>query len=125
MGLVGIARPASLVGMGKKAYLLVGSLAHPGSGGPPFLPRPISPIWSPPSTAWCVHRRGDGVWRFDRMATVCDPGSGRVTAWFAGVAKHYGVAVASVHRGAATARAWWKRSTTPPRNAGGAPWPTT
>jgi hypothetical protein len=34
------------------------------------------------------------VWRFDRMATVCDPGSGRVTASFAGVAKHYGVAVA-------------------------------
>ncbi|MGV0810307.1 Mu transposase domain-containing protein, partial [Mycolicibacterium setense] len=34
------------------------------------------------------------VWRFDRMATVCDPGSGRVTASFAGVAKHYGVSVA-------------------------------
>ena len=28
------------------------------------------------------------------MATVCDPGSGRMTASFAGVAKHYGVAVA-------------------------------
>jgi len=43
-------------------------------------------------------RRGLGgvsrVWRFDRMATVCDPGSGRVTASFAGVAKHYGVSVA-------------------------------
>jgi hypothetical protein len=34
------------------------------------------------------------VWRFDRMATVCDPRSGRVTASFAGVAKHCGVAVA-------------------------------
>jgi hypothetical protein len=34
------------------------------------------------------------TWRFDRMATVCDPGSGRVTASFAGVAKHYAVAVA-------------------------------
>ena len=34
------------------------------------------------------------MWRFDRMATVCDPGSGRVTASFAGVAKHYGVSVA-------------------------------
>ena len=30
----------------------------------------------------------------------------------------------SARRGAATARAWWRRSTTPPRNAGGAPWPT-
>ena len=28
------------------------------------------------------------------MATVCDPGSGRITASFAGVAKHYGVVVA-------------------------------
>ena len=34
------------------------------------------------------------VWRYDRMATVCDPGSGRVTASFAGVAKHYGVSIA-------------------------------
>lgn len=32
-------------------------------------------------------------WRFDRMATVCHPGSGRVTKAFAGVAKHHGVAV--------------------------------
>ena len=32
-------------------------------------------------------------WRFDRMSTVCDPGSGRITACFAGVAKHYSVAV--------------------------------
>jgi hypothetical protein len=34
------------------------------------------------------------VWRFDRMATVCHPESGKVTASFAGVAKHYGVSVA-------------------------------
>lgn len=32
-------------------------------------------------------------WRFDRMATVCQPGSGAVTAQFAGLAKYYGVAV--------------------------------
>ena len=31
-------------------------------------------------------------WRFDRMATVCDPG--RVSASFAGVAKYYGASVA-------------------------------
>jgi hypothetical protein len=30
------------------------------------------------------------VWRFDRMATVCHPSSGRITAAFAQVAKHYG-----------------------------------
>ena len=34
------------------------------------------------------------VWRFDRMATVCHPATGRLTASFAGVAKHYGVSVA-------------------------------
>jgi transposase len=34
------------------------------------------------------------VWRFDRMATVCFPATGRVTPSFAGVAKHYAVSVA-------------------------------
>lgn len=32
-------------------------------------------------------------WRFDRMATVCHPGSGTITAEFAGLAKYYQVAV--------------------------------
>lgn len=32
-------------------------------------------------------------WRFDRMATVASPATGRVTATFAAVAKHYGVGV--------------------------------
>lgn len=32
-------------------------------------------------------------WRFDRMATVCHPGSGQLTASFAAVATHYGVGV--------------------------------
>jgi hypothetical protein len=44
-----------------------------------------------------VCRRLGGLtqtWRFDRMATVCHPESGRVSASFAGVTKHYGVAVA-------------------------------
>jgi hypothetical protein len=31
------------------------------------------------------------VWRFDRMATVCSPTSGRISAAFAQVAKHYEV----------------------------------
>src|SRR6188472_4798522 len=33
------------------------------------------------------------VWRFDRMATVVHPASGKVTASYAAVAKHYGVQV--------------------------------
>jgi transposase len=32
-------------------------------------------------------------WRFDRMATVCHPSTGRLTASFAAVAKHYAVHV--------------------------------
>lgn len=34
------------------------------------------------------------TWRFDRMATVVSPNTGKVTATFAAVAKHYGVHVA-------------------------------
>lgn len=34
------------------------------------------------------------VWRFDRMATVCYLDTGKLTASFAAVAKHYGVQVA-------------------------------
>jgi transposase len=43
-----------------------------------------------------VVRRLGGLtrrWRFDRMATVCHPGSGTITAEFAGLAKYYGVGV--------------------------------
>jgi transposase len=43
-----------------------------------------------------VVRRLGGLtrrWRFDRMATVCQPATGRLSASFAGVAKHYGVEV--------------------------------
>jgi hypothetical protein len=43
-----------------------------------------------------VARRLGGLtrrWRFDRMATVCHPGSGTITAEFAGLAKYYQVAV--------------------------------
>jgi transposase len=31
------------------------------------------------------------LWRFDRMATVCYPATGKITASFAAVVKHYGV----------------------------------
>jgi len=34
------------------------------------------------------------AWRFDRMTTVCHPATGRLTATFGPVAKHYGVEVA-------------------------------
>lgn len=43
-----------------------------------------------------VVRRLGGLtrrWRFDRMATVCHPATGTLTAEFAGLAKYYGVGV--------------------------------
>ena len=87
--------PPASWGWGKKAFLLVGSLAHSGKWR-----AVLSPSADQPHLVAAVDSivRGLGgvsrVWRFDRMATVCDPGSGRVTASFAGVAKHYGVSVA-------------------------------
>ena len=87
--------PPESWGWGKMAHLLVGSLAHSGKWR-----AALSPSEDQPHLVAGLDRvvRGLGgltrSWRFDRMATVCDPGSGRVTASFAGVAKHYGVSVA-------------------------------
>lgn len=59
-------------------------------------------------------------WRFDRMATVCHPGSGRITASFGPVALHYRVGIevcpsrhawrkGSVEKSAHTiAQRWWR-----------------
>ena len=87
--------PPELWGWGKTAHLLVGSLAHSGKWRAALSPSEDQPHLV--AALDKVSRALDGltrVWRFDRMATVCDPGSGRVTASFAGVAKHYGVALA-------------------------------
>jgi transposase len=87
--------PPASWGWGKTAHLLVGSLAHSGKWRGFLAPSEDQPH---PVAGLDRVSRGLGgltrVWRFDRMATVCDPGSGRVTASFAGVAKHYGVSVA-------------------------------
>lgn len=80
---------------GPRAHLLVGALAHSGkwrgilceSEDQPHLIDGLDQ----------VTRALGGLtncWRFDRMATVCHPGSGRVTNTFAAVAKHYEVQVA-------------------------------
>ena len=81
-------------GWGKNAHLLVGALAHSGcwrgvlceSEDQPHLIEGLDR----------VTRALGGVsrdWRFDRMATVISPGTGRVSASFAAVAKHYCVQV--------------------------------
>jgi Mu transposase, C-terminal domain len=87
--------PPESWGWGGTAHLLVGSLAHSSKWR-----AALSPSEDQPHLVAALDHvsRGLGgvsrVWRFDRMATVCGPGSGRVTASFAGVAKHYGVSVA-------------------------------
>jgi len=86
--------PPDAWGWGSMAHLLVGSLAHSGRWR-----GYLSASMDQPHLVEGLDRicRGLGGvtqrWRFDRMATVCHPGSGRVTATFAGVAKHYSVMV--------------------------------
>jgi len=58
------------------------------------------------------------------MATVCRPESGRITTTFAEVAKHYGVTVAILPSRTGHRKGMVEKITTPPRNACGAPWPT-
>jgi transposase len=81
-------------GLSGPAHLLVGSLAH-SSRWRAVLAESEDQAHLIEALDGVVRRLG-GVsryWRFDRMATVCHPGSGRVTASFAAVAKHYGAAV--------------------------------
>ncbi|WP_421845475.1 IS21/IS408/IS1162 family transposase [Mycobacterium sp.] len=84
--------PPQSWGWGKTAHLLVGSLSHSGKWRAAL--SPSTDQGHLVASVDRVVRALGGVtrsWRFDRMATVCDPGSGRVRASFAGVAKHYGV----------------------------------
>jgi transposase len=81
-------------GWGRTAYPLLGALSHCGrwrgllaeSTDQPHLIEALDQVAR--RLGGCTRR-----WRFDRMATVCHPGSGRLTASFAAVAKHYGVGV--------------------------------
>ncbi len=86
--------PPETWGWGDTAHLLVGALSHSGrwrgvlaeSEDQPHLVEALDGV---------VRRLGGLTrrWRFDRMATVCHPDSGRITASFAAVAKHYAVGV--------------------------------
>jgi transposase len=78
-----------------KAFLLVGALAHSGRWRGVLCASMEQPQLIDALHRVCAALGGlTRVWRFDRMATVCHPGSGRVSASFAAVAKHYGVSVA-------------------------------
>jgi transposase len=87
--------PPAAWGWGKTAHLLVGALAHSSRWRGQLTEAETFPQLVDGLDA--VTRKLGGltkVWRFDRMATVCSPNTGRITATFAGVAKHYGVQVA-------------------------------
>jgi transposase len=86
--------PPASWGLDGPAHLLVGSLAH-SSQWRGWLAESEDQAHLIEALDGVVRRLG-GVsryWRFDRMATVCDPASGRVTASFAAVARHYGAGV--------------------------------
>jgi hypothetical protein len=82
--------PPAAWGWGSMAHLLVGSLAHSGRWR-----GYLSATMDQPHLVEGLDRISRGLggltrqWRFDRMTTVCQPSSGRVTATFSGVAKHY------------------------------------
>lgn len=77
-----------------EAHLLVGTLSHSGKCRAVFCESEDQAHLVEAIDG--VLRRLGGTarrWRFDRMASVCDPGSGRLHASFASVARYYGVAV--------------------------------
>jgi transposase len=81
-------------GVGAHAHLLVGALSH--SGLWRGVLADAEDFAHLVEAIDAVVRRLGGLtrrWRFDRMATVCSPASGRLTASFAAVAKYYQVAV--------------------------------
>ena len=87
--------PPAHWGWGKNAHLLVGALAHSSKWRGTLAPAEDQAhlIDALDKTT----RKLGGLtkkWRFDRMTTVCHPDSGKVTATFAAVAKHYGIQVA-------------------------------
>ncbi|MEY9873297.1 transposase [Streptacidiphilus sp. MAP12-33] len=87
--------PPAEWGVGGHAHLLVGALAH--SGRWRAVLSESEDFAHLVQALDAVLRKLGGTarkWRFDRMATVCYPTSGQVTAVFAGVAKFYGVQVA-------------------------------
>lgn len=87
--------PPAAWGWGRSACLFVGALSHSGR----WRGR-LAESMDQPHVIDALDRVSrelgglSATWRFDRMATVCHPATGRVTASFAGVAKHYGVHVA-------------------------------
>jgi transposase len=86
--------PPAAWGWGKTVHLLVGSLSHSSRWRGVLMPSMDQAHLIDGLDR--ISRALGGVtrdWRFDRMATVVNPDTGRVQASFAAVAKHYGVRV--------------------------------
>src|SRR5664279_3278253 len=86
--------PAGWDGYGKKAYLLVGALSHSSKWRGVLCESTEQPQLA--DAQYRVAAALGGLtrdWRFDRMSTVVHPGSGKVTASYAPIAKHFGVRV--------------------------------
>lgn len=76
----------------KRAYALVGSLAHSGSWRAVLSPSMDEPHLLAAMTALLALLGGlTRTWRFDRMRTVLNPATGDLTPMFAAFAKHHGV----------------------------------
>jgi len=89
---VELPNPPAEWGAGRHAHLLVGALAYSGRWRGVLADAEDFPHLIEALDA--VVRKLGGTtddWRFDRMATVCYPSTGRLTAAFAQAAKHYGV----------------------------------
>jgi hypothetical protein len=98
--------PPASWGWGRHAHLLVGALSHSGAWRGALAESEEQPYLVASLHGVC--ERLGGVtrrWRFDRMSTVCHPGSGDLTASFAEAAKYYGVAV-----GVCPSRRGWRKS---------------
>ena len=86
--------PPTSWGLGREAHLLVGSLSHSGRwravlADSEDFPHLIEALDRVTRKLGGLTRR----WRFDRMATVCSPTTGQVSAAFDQAAKHYAVGV--------------------------------
>jgi transposase len=86
--------PPTSWGWGSTAHLLVGALSH-SSRWRAVLAESEDQAHLVEALDGVVRRLGGCTrrWRFDRMATVCHPGSGRITASFGPVAAYYGVGI--------------------------------
>ncbi|MBO0885268.1 MAG: helix-turn-helix domain-containing protein, partial [Mycobacterium sp.] len=113
--------PPTHWGFGEQAHLLLGTLAYSSRwrgwlAGCEDQPHLIEGLHQVATRLGGLTRR----WRFDRMATVCHPGSGRITASFGPVAVHYQVGISicpanhawrkgAVEKSAHTiAQRWWR-----------------